>query len=103
MLKIKVKNEGREGNCVIYACHRDVSGVGHIVYSVLRESGKSRSAYGTPCAFFYTLVIESERELCRLPDVARECDAALALCTRFADGGVLPAHAEDVYVELCFA
>mgnify|MGYP003313223908 CR=1 FL=1 len=61
MLKIKAKNEGREEKCVIYACHRDLCGAGHIVYSVLRESGKSRAVYGTPCAFFYTLVIESER------------------------------------------
>lgn len=103
MLKIKAKNAGRSEICEICACHREVEGAGHVVYCVVRESGKSRAAYGTSCEFFYTLLIKSESGLCRLTDVSREQEAALSLCSRFAAAGVLPMNAEEVYEDLCLA
>ena len=103
MLKIKVKNSGRADEQEICACHRDIAGVGHIVYSVVRESGGSRALYGTPCASFYTLIIKTERAFCRLTDVSREREEALSLCARFAAGAVLPANAEEIYEDLCLA
>ncbi len=103
MLKIKAKNKGRADAQEICACHREIAGVGHIVYSIVRESGRSRAIYGTPCTSFYTLIIKTERALCRLPDVAREKEVALSLCARFAEGAVLPANAVEIYEDLCLA
>lgn len=101
MLKIKVKNNGRVDAKEICACHREIDGVGHVVYSVLCESGKSRAALGTPCTSFYTLTIKTDRAFCRLTDISREREAALAICERFAAGAVLPANADEVFEDLC--
>ncbi len=103
MLKIKAKNKGRDETEEICACHLELEGVGHIVYRVVRECGKSRAGFGTPSEFFYTLMIRTEHDLCRLPDISREREEALSLCERFVAGAVLPANAEEVYEDLCLA
>ena len=102
ILKTDMIKSGREVGKAVFSCQRDVAGVRRVAYIIERESGESRALFDTPCACFYTLVICAPSDACRLADVSRDLDEAIALCMRFADAAVLPVGAEDVFVELCY-
>lgn len=101
-MKTAMIKDGRALAHVVCSCRRDVADVGRVAYIIEEECGESRAAYGTPCARFYTLVVRGGGRECRLPDIARDKEEALALCMRFAASEVLPVHAAEIFEELTY-
>ncbi len=69
-------------------------------YRLLRESGDFCNAYGTPCPYCYTLVIEDADGSVALPDIVREREAARRFFLLFAEAGVPSVAAREVAEEL---
>lgn len=78
----------------VLAVRRDAEG--NVLVALCAADGADRAEFGTACEAVYGIyVADGEREIF-LPDLARNEREALAVFTKFADGGVTPDTALEV-------